>query len=56
MLLKFELIKEMKIENNRVYYEASLNAKDIENSFYLSNDKVITILEYLTTNSKGHTK
>ena len=56
MLMKFGLIKEMKIDNNHIYYESSLNTKDIKKSFYLSNDKVRTILEYLNNNSNGHTK
>ncbi len=56
MLLKFGLIKKLKIENNRVYYETSLNPKDIEKHYYLSNNKIISILEHLSTNSKGHTK
>ncbi|MFX1570956.1 MAG: hypothetical protein ACFFCV_21665 [Promethearchaeota archaeon] len=56
MLLKFDLIKDMKIENNHIYYDSSLNNKDIEKSFYLSNEKVKTILEYLNKDSKGYTK
>ncbi|MFX1376435.1 MAG: hypothetical protein ACFFA0_11520 [Promethearchaeota archaeon] len=56
MLLKFGFIKEMKIDNNHIYYESSLNAKDIEQSFYLSNEKVKTIVEYLNNDSEGYTK
>ena len=54
--LPTKIDKEMKIENNRVYYEASLAAKDIEKFYYLSNNKVMSILEFLDTNSNGHTK
>ena len=55
MLVRFDLIKEMKIEKNRVYYESSFDKKDIEKAYYLSNEKIISIIEYFDTNStKGH--
>ncbi|MFX1390116.1 MAG: hypothetical protein ACFE9Z_08650 [Promethearchaeota archaeon] len=56
MLLRFGFIKDMKIENNHIFYESSLNAKEIEECFYLSNNKVILILDYLKSNSNGCTK
>ncbi len=56
MLLKFALINEMKIEKNHVYYETSLNPKDVEKAYYLSNEKIISIVEYFNNNSTWHTK
>ena len=56
MLLKFALINEMKIEKNRVYYETSLNPKDVEKAYHLSNKKIISIIEYFNNNSTGYTQ
>ncbi len=56
MLLKFALINEMKIEKNHVYYEASLNTKDIEKAYYLSNEKIISILGYINNTNNECTK
>ena len=51
MLVKFDLIKEMKIEKNRVYCESSLSEKDIEKAYYLSNEKIISIIESFNNDS-----
>jgi len=57
MLMKFNIINEIKIENNLVYHESSLDTKKVELSFYLSKKKVNKIIEYFNDdNNDGITK
>ena len=51
MLIKFDFINEIKIENNVVYHDTSLDIQKVEMSFYLSNKKVIRIMDYFNENN-----
>ena len=51
MLLKFGWINEMKIESNLIYYETSLDIQNVTKAYYLSNEKVQLILDYLNNNN-----
>ena len=56
MLLKFELIRKVEIENHEVYYEKSFNPDDLLPLYYQSKGKSKKIISFLKQDNIGHTK
>ena len=56
ILLKFDLIRKMEIENHDVYYDSGFNPIKVLPLFYQSKGKSKKILSYLKENNIGHTK
>ena len=56
MLLKFELIRKVEIENHEVYYEKSFNPDDLIPLYYQSKGKSKKIISFLKQDNIGHTK
>ena len=56
MLIKFNYIKNEKINNYEIYYDISISPEVARRNYLIMNEKCSKILRFLETNSKGTTK
>lgn len=56
MLVLFNFVNKIKIENHDIYFDVSISQKKAEAIYYISNDKCRKIIEYLKINDHGITK